>query len=144
MLAGATPRSRAGEGKDAGAEAFEAKGGGEGGDFFIHEGGELLKEKNFERGLLSEGGEVDRGGKRDEFKMAGDGGATDSSERAAENEFECFPLNFRAMKIVVEVVEDSPSHLGGERPSGVTGLGGGFIDRENEPIFAQARRRATG
>ena len=76
--------------------------------------------------------------------MAGDGGATDSSERAAENEFECFPLNFRAMKIVVEVVEDSSSHLRGERPSVMTGLGGGFIDRENEPIFAQARRRATG
>ena len=144
MLAGATPRSRAGEGKDAGAEAFEAKGGGEGGDFFIHEGGELLKEKNFERGLLGEGGEVDRGGKRDEFKMACDGGATDSSERAVENEFESFALNFRAMKIVVEVVEDSSSHLRGERPSVMTGLGGGFIDRENEPIFAQARRRATG
>ena len=76
--------------------------------------------------------------------MAGDCGATDSGERAAENEFESFPLNFRAMKIVVEVVEDSSSHLRGERPSGVTGLGGGFIDRENEPIFAQARRRATG
>ncbi len=144
MLAGAAPRGRAGEGKDAGAEAFEAKGGGEGGDFFIHEGGELLKEKNFERGLLSEGGEVDRGGKRDEFKMACDGGATDSSERAAENQLESFALYFWAVKIVVEVVKHSPSHFGGERPSGVTGLGGGFIDRENEPIFAQARRRATG
>jgi len=74
-LAGVAPGGGTGEGENAGAKAFETKSRSERSDFFIYEGGQLLEKEDFERGLLGEGGKVDRGGGRDEFEVASDSGA---------------------------------------------------------------------
>jgi hypothetical protein len=93
---------------------------------------------------LGEGSEVDRGGEGYEFEMAGDGGATNSSEGTAQDEFEGFTFDFRTLEVVSEIVKNGLGDLGGEGPSEVSGLAGGFFDREDEPIFAKACRRAPG
>jgi hypothetical protein len=93
---------------------------------------------------LGEGGKVDGGGERYEFEMAGDGGATDSGEGTSEDEFEGFAFDFRSLEVVSEIVKNGLSDLGSERPSEVSGLAGGFFDREDKPVFAEACRRAPG
>ena len=81
----------------------------------------MLKKEDFEGGLLGEGGEVDRGGGGDEFKVASDGGAADPCKRATENEFEGFSFDFRSSKVMFEVVDYSAGDLGGKRPCEVAG-----------------------
>lgn len=144
VLAGVTPRGGSGEGEDAGAKALEAQSGGEGGNFFVNEGGKLLKKKDFEGGFLGEGGEVDGGGGGDEFKMAGDGGATNAGEGTAKDEFESFSRNLWFTEVVLQVVEHGAGDLGGEGPSEVARLGGGFFEGEDQPAFAQTRGGAAG
>jgi len=59
-LAGTSPRRGTGKGKNAGAETFQAENGGEGGDLFIDDGGQALKEDHFQGRFLGEGGQIDR------------------------------------------------------------------------------------
>ena len=122
------PRGGAGEGKNAGAKAFETKSRGERSDFFIYKGGELLEKEDFEGGLLGEGGEVDRRGGGDEFKVASDSGAPDPCEGATEDEFEGFSFDSRLSKVMFEVVDYGAGDLGGEGPCEVAGLGCGLFD----------------
>jgi hypothetical protein len=94
--------------------------------------------------LLGEGGEVDGGGKGYEFEMAGDGGATDSGERPAKDEFEGFAFDFWSLKVVSQIVKNSLGDFGSKGPSEMTGLVSSFLDREDEPVLAESCRRAPG
>ena len=94
--------------------------------------------------MLGEGGEVDGRGEGYEFEVAGDGGATDSGKGTAQDEFEGFTFNFRALEVMSQIVKNGLGDLGSEGPSEVSGLAGGFFDREDEPVFAEACRRAPG
>jgi hypothetical protein len=127
-LAGVAPRGGAGEGENAGAKALETKSRGEGGDFFIYEGGQLLEKKDFEGGLLGESGEVDRRCGGNKFEVASDGRAADSCEGAAEDEFEGFPFDSWVLEVVAKVVKYGPCHIRGEWPCLVTRPKGGFFD----------------
>ena len=88
----------------------------------------MLEKEDFEGGLLGEGGEVDRRGGRDEFKVASDGGAADPCKGATENEFKGFSFDSRSSKVMFEVVDYSAGDLGGKRPFEVPGLDCGFFD----------------
>jgi len=55
-LAGATPGIGASQRKDAGAETFQTKDGGEGRDLFVHDRGEALEKDHFHRAVFREGG----------------------------------------------------------------------------------------
>ena len=127
-MARVAPRGGAGEGENAGAKAFETKSRGERSYFFIYERGQLLEKEDFEWGLLGEGGEVDRGGGGDHFKVASDGGATDPCKGATEDEFEGFSFDSRLSKVMFEIVDYGAGDLGGKRPCKVAGLGCGFFD----------------
>ena len=93
---------------------------------------------------MREGGEVDGRGKGYEFEMAGDGRTTDPGEGPAQYEFEGFTFDFRALEVMSQIVKNGLGDLGSEGPSEVSGLAGGFFDREDEPVFAEACRRAPG
>ena len=93
---------------------------------------------------MCEGGEVDGGGEGYEFEMAGDGGATDPGKGSAQDEFKGFTLDFWALEVVSQIVKNGLSDLGSEGPSKVAGLAGSFFDRKDEPVFAEACRRAPG
>ena len=87
-----------------------------------------MKEENFERGLLGQGGQVDRGGGRDEFEVSGDRWAADSCQGAAEDEFQSFAFDFRPAEVMAEVVEDGTSDLSGERPCVMACKSGSLLD----------------
>ena len=93
---------------------------------------------------MGESGEVDGGGEGYEFEMTGDGGAADSGEGTAQDKFEGFPFDFRALEVVSEIVKNGLGNLVSQGPSEVSGLAGGFFNREDEPVFAEACRRAPG
>lgn len=96
-----------------------------------------MVKKNFEGGLLGEIGEVDGGRGGGEFELAGDGGATDSFERAAENELESIALDLGASEIVAEVVENGDGDIRGQWPVMVACTGGCFFEREDQPGLAE-------
>jgi hypothetical protein len=91
---------------------------------------------------LGEGGKVDRGGEGYEFEMAGDGGATDSGERPPKDEFEGLAFDFLVLEVVSQIVKNGLCDIGRKGPSEVAGLARSFFDREDEPILAEACRRA--
>ena len=93
---------------------------------------------------MREGGEVDGRGKGYEFEMAGDGGTTDPGEGPAQYEFEGFTFDFRALEVMSQIVKNGLSDFGSKGPSKVAGLAGSFFDRKDEPVFAEACRRAPG
>ena len=68
--------------------------------------------------------------------MSGDRGATDSCQRATEDEFESFAFDFRSAEVMAEVVEDGAGDLSGERPRVVASEGSSFLDGKDEPVFA--------
>ena len=103
----------------------------------------MLKKEDFERGLLGEGGEVDRRSGGNEFEVASNGGAADTGKGATEDKFEGFSFDSGLSKVMLEVVEDGTGDLGGEGPCGVASLGGRFFDGQDEPVFAEARRGAS-
>ena len=77
---------------------------------------------------MGKGGEVDRWGGRDEFKVPGNRGATNAREGAAEDEFEGFPFDSWVLEVVAKVVKYGPCHIRGEWPCLVTRPKGGFFD----------------
>ena len=68
--------------------------------------------------------------------MSGDRGATDSCQRATEDEFESFAFDFRSAEVMAEVVEDGAGDLSGERPCVVASEGSSLLDGQDEPVFA--------
>ena len=93
---------------------------------------------------MGEGCEVERGGDGYEFKIAGNGGATDSGEGTAQDELKGLTFDFWSLEVVSQVVKNGLSDFRSEGPSEMASLAGGFFDRENEPVFAKACRRAPG
>jgi hypothetical protein len=93
---------------------------------------------------MREGGEVDGRGKGYEFEMAGDGGAADSGERPAKDEFKGFAFDLWSLEVMSKIVKNGLSDFGSKGPSKVAGLAGSFFDREHEPVLAEACRRAPG
>jgi hypothetical protein len=136
-LAGASPGGGAGKSQDAGTETFQAEDGGEGGDFFVHDGGETLEKHHFHGVILSQRGQVDGGGGGGEFEMAGNGGATDPGEGTAQDHFQGIAFDDRADEVVPEVVQDGAGHFRGQSPFPVAGPGGGFFQGENQPRFVK-------
>ena len=70
--------------------------------------------------------------------MPGNGGAADPGQGAAKDEFEGFTFDFWMLEIVPKVVKDSVRDLWGKGPGEVACLAGGFFDREDKPVFAEA------
>ena len=94
--------------------------------------------------MFGEGGKVDGGSKGYEFEMAGDGGATDSGEGTAQDKFEGLTFDFWSLEVVSQIVKNGLGNFGSKGPSKMAGLASGFFDREDEPVLAEACRRAPG
>jgi len=88
-------------------------------------------EKDFEGGFFGEGGEIDGGRGRDEFEMAGNGGAPNAGEGAAEDEFEGGAFDIGAGEVVAQVVKNGAGDIGGKGPLFVACADGGFFEGEN-------------
>jgi hypothetical protein len=88
-------------------------------------------EEDFEGGFLGEGGEIDGGRGGDEFKMAGNGGASNTGEGAAEDEFERVAFDIGAGEVVPQVVKNGAGDIGGKWPLFVACADGGLLKREN-------------
>jgi hypothetical protein len=88
-------------------------------------------EEDFEGGFLGEGGEIDGGRGGDEFKMAGNGGASNTGEGSAEDEFEGSTLDIGAGEVVAQVVKNGAGDIGGKGPLFVACADGGFFKGEN-------------
>jgi len=85
-------------------------------------------EEDFEGSFLGEGGEVDGGRGGDEFEMAGNCGATNTSEGAAEDKFEGGSLDIGAGEVMAQVVENCASDIGGEGPLFVACTDGSLLE----------------
>ena len=136
-LAGTPPRRGAGKGKNAGAETFQAEHGGEGGDFFIDDGGQALKKDHFQGRFLGEGGQIDGRGGGGEFEVTGDGRAADAREGTAEDHFQSIPLDDRADEVVPKIVENGAGDFRGEGPFLMAGPGRGFFQGKDQPRLVQ-------
>ena len=90
----------------------------------------MIKE-DFEGGFFGEGGEIDGGGRGDEFEMAGNGGAPNASERSAEDEFERGAFDIGAGEVVPQVVKNGAGDIGGKWPLFMACADGGLLKREN-------------
>ena len=97
-------------------------------------------EEDFEGSFLGEGGEVDGGRGGDEFEMAGNGGAPNTSEGAAEDKFEGGSLDIGAGEVMAQVVENCASDIGGEGPLFVACAGGGLFEGEDQPCLVETSR----
>ena len=97
-------------------------------------------EEDFEGGFLGEGGEVDGGRRGDEFEMAGNGGASNTGEGAAEDEFEGGSFDIGAGEVVAQVVENGASDIGGEGPLFVACADGGLLEGEDQPCLVETSR----
>ena len=100
-------------------------------------------EENFEGGFFGEGGEIDRGRGRDEFKMAGNGGASDTGEGSAEDKFEGGAFDIRAGEVVAQVVKNGAGDISGKGPLFVPCADGGFLKREDQPSLVETSRGST-
>jgi hypothetical protein len=100
-------------------------------------------EEDFERGFLGEGGEIDGGRRGDEFKMAGNGGASNASEGAAENEFEGSTFDIGAGEVVAQVVKNGAGDISGKGPLFVACADGGLLKGENQPGLIETSRGST-
>jgi hypothetical protein len=137
-LTGAPPRAGAGEGENTGAEAFQAKDGGKGGDFFVHHGGQALEKNHLHGAVFGQSSEIDGRGGGAEFEMAGDSRATDAGEGAAQDHFKGVALDDGADEIVPKIMENGPGDFLGQGPLLVAGAGGGLFQGKNQPRLVQA------
>jgi len=69
--------------------------------------------------------------------MAGNGGATDACEGAAQDHLEGIAFDDWADEVVPKVVEDGLGHLRSQGPFPVTGAGGGFFQGEDQPQLVE-------
>ena len=97
-------------------------------------------EEDFERGFLGKGGEIDGGRGGDEFKMTGNGGASNTGERSAEDEFEGSAFDIGAGKVVAQVVKNCASNIGGKGPLFVACADGGLLEGQNQPGLVETSR----
>jgi hypothetical protein len=88
-------------------------------------------EEDFEGSFLGESREIDGGRGGDEFEMAGNGRASNTSEGSAEDEFEGSAFDIGAGKVVAQVVKNGAGDIGGKRPLFVACADGGLLKREN-------------
>jgi len=142
-LTGGPPGCGASQGENAGAEAFQAEHGGEGGDFFVHKSGQAVIKKDFQWGFAGKGGQVDRGGGGDQFKMAGDGRASDPFQGTSEDEFQGVPLNLRPGEVVTQIVENRLGDFRGDWPLLVAGPSGRFFKGDDQPRLVKTGRRGS-
>jgi hypothetical protein len=99
----------------------------------------MIKE-DFERGFLGEGGEIDGGGRGDKFKMAGNGGASNTGEGAAEDEFEGSAFDIRAGEVVAQIVKNGAGDISGKGPLFVACAECGLLKGENQPSLVETSR----
>jgi len=97
-------------------------------------------EKDFEGGFLGEGGEIDGGRGRDEFEMAGNGGAPNAGEGAAENEFEGGAFNIGTGEVVAQIVKNGAGDISGKGPLFVACAECGLLKGENQPSLVETSR----
>ena len=69
--------------------------------------------------------------------MAGDGGATDAGQGAAQNHFQGVSFNDGTDEVISQVMQDGPGDFRSQRPLLVTGTVGGFLQGEDQPGLVQ-------
>ena len=88
-------------------------------------------EEDFEGGFLGKGGEIDGGRGGDEFKMAGNSGASNTSEGAAKDEFEGGTFDIGASEVVAQIVKNGAGDISGKGPLFVACAECGLLKGEN-------------
>ena len=67
--------------------------------------------------------------------MAGNAGASNTSEGATEDEFEGGAFDIRAGEVVAQVVENGAGDIGGEGPLFVACADGSLLEGEDQPCL---------
>ncbi len=97
-------------------------------------------EEDFEGGFLGKGGEIDGGRGGDEFKMAGNSGASNTSEGAAKDEFEGGTFDIGASEVVAQIVKNGAGDISGKGPLFVACAECGLLKGENQPSLVETSR----
>ena len=74
--------------------------------------------------------------------MAGNAGASNTSEGATEDEFEGGAFDIRAGEVVAQVVENGAGDIGGEGPLFVACADGSLLEGEDQPCLVETSRRS--
>ena len=76
--------------------------------------------------------------------MAGDCGAPDSGEGAAQDHFQGIPLDHGANEVIPQIMKDGAGDFGSQWPFLMTSAEGGFFQGQDQPGFVQTSGLASG